>query len=79
MKYTGDFCTDVGYTKNTTVFFRRTVKESIKEMEVHLRGKVHAIPDVLTPGCDLALLQILCYRAMPMCSGGGKREYFAFL
>lgn len=74
MLYTGDFCTNVGYTKNTTVFFRRSVKESIKEMEVHLRGKAHTIPDILSPGCELALLQVLCYRAMPVCRDGGKQE-----
>ena len=65
--YTGDFCTAAGYSNTTSVFFRRNVKDSIADMELELRGAIHMVQDSLTKGCKQALLQLLCYGALPTC------------
>lgn len=70
--YTGDFCHSVGYSQNTTVFFRMNVRDSIADMELELRGSLHALQDELTPGCEMVIMQLLCYGALPICSDDGE-------
>ena len=73
VSYTGDFCKPIGYTETTTVLFRQNVKDSITEMELELRGGLHSVQnDQLSPGCELAVLELLCYGALPICLGDSK-------
>ena len=71
--YTGDFCKSIGYTEATTVLFRRNMKDSIADMELELRGALHSVQDEqLSPGCELAVLELLCHGALPVCMGHSK-------
>ena len=73
ISYTGDFCKSIGYTEATTVLFRKNVKDSIADMELELRGALHSVQDErLSPGCELAVLELLCYGALPVCMGDSK-------
>ena len=56
------------------MFFRKNVKDSLGDMELELRGSLHAVQSELTPGCERTLLQLLCYGAMPTCNSGSKTE-----
>ena len=73
VSYDGDFCKPIGYTEATTVLFRENVKDSIADMELELRGALHSVQgDELLPGCERAVLELLCYGALPICVGDSK-------
>ena len=42
------------------------------DVELELRGSMHALEDELTPGCELVAMQLLCYGALPVCSDNGE-------
>jgi hypothetical protein len=73
VSYDGDFCKPIGYTEATTVLFRENVKDSIADMELELRGALHSVQgDELSPCCERAVLELLCYGALPICVGDTK-------
>ncbi|CAI8014729.1 Tyrosine-protein kinase receptor cam-1 [Geodia barretti] len=72
--YAGEFCQPVGYSNSTSVLLRRQLKDSVADMELELRGTLHAVQEELTPGCEMLARQLLCSGALPTCENGNKLE-----
>ena len=70
--YTGEFCSPLGYTSETSVVLHRNLKESVDILEAEILGRLYSIRDLITPGCEQALRQLVCYGALPTCNGNGE-------
>ena len=70
--YTGELCEPIGYTSNTSVYFRRQRRDSVETLELDLKVILHLVQDEPSHGCELVAKQLLCAGALPTCRDNGE-------